>query len=183
MRSGSTISRKTPPCQSSRLPSSALRHPRHVPPGRASCSKWVAVKPRGPIQCLACDRSVHTFQTSVRGASKVRVMTSTRSSGSMTGAGALALAVLAAMLLLLGLQLAQVFIESIEAFFPEPAVALEPVVDLLEARRLEPARPALRLSRARDQPGALQHLEGLGDGGPADRERPGEAVPNGLAPG
>src|SRR5215467_15721426 len=154
MRSGSTISRNTPPCQSSRLPSSALRHPRHVPPGCASCSKCVAVKPRGPIHCLACDGSVHTFQTSARGASKMRVMTSTRSSGSMTaaGAGALALAVLAAMLLLLGLQLSQVLIESIEAFFPEPAVALEPVVDLFQARRLEPARPPLRLARARDEP-------------------------------
>src|SRR5262249_36894224 len=171
MRSGSTISRKTPPCQSSRLPSSALRHPRHVPPGCASCSKCVAVKPRGPIQCLACDGSVHTFQTSARGASKMRVMTSIRSSGSMTAAGAeaLRLRALAALLLLLGLQLPRALLESNKAFSPNPRQALDQVPDLFQAPRLEPARPPLRLARARDQPGALEHLEVLRDGRQAHR--------------
>src|SRR2546421_9012385 len=88
-------------------------------------------------------------------------MTSTRSAVSVTALAAL----LAAMLFLLGLQLAQVIVEAIEALFPEPPIALEPIGDFLEPDRLEPARPPLRLAAARDQAGALRHLEGLGDGG------------------
>ena len=48
---------------------------------------------------------------------------------------------------------------------------------------LEPARPALRVAPARDEPGALEHLEVHRDRGLAHRERLGELVTDGLARG
>jgi hypothetical protein len=45
------------------------------------------------------------------------------------------------------------------------------VGDLLEPTRLAPAGPPLRLATARDEPGALQDPEVLGDGGKAHPKR------------
>src|SRR5207247_9598615 len=77
---------------------------------------------------------------------------------------------LAAMFLVLGLQGFEIIVEAVEAFLPEFPVALEPVVDALERRGLQPARPPLRFAPARDQPGPFQHLEVLRDRRPADVE-------------
>src|SRR5437868_9763578 len=88
-------------------------------------------------------------------------MTSTRSAASVAALAAL----LAPMLFLLGLQLAQIIVEAIEALLPESAIAVDPIRDFFEADRLEPARPPLRVAAARDQAGALQHLQVLGHGG------------------
>src|SRR5581483_4296559 len=82
--------------------------------------------------------------------------------------------------LLLGLELAQIGVEAVEALLPEPAIALEPFVDFLERQRLDAAGPPLRLAAAADQPGALEHLEMLGDGGAADVEWRGELGDRGL---
>src|SRR5438093_1710084 len=60
---------------------------------------------------------------------------------------------------------AQVRVESIEPLLPEPAVTLHPFGDIPEALRLEPGRTPLRLAAARDEPGALEHLEMLRDRG------------------
>src|SRR5438045_9684779 len=97
-----------------------------------------------------------------------RVTTSSRSVGFDAALPA------AAMSLLLLLQFAQMIFQPIEALFPEPAVVLQPVGGILERVRGEPAGPPLRLATARDEPGALQHLEVLGDRRKAHRERLGE---------
>src|ERR1700693_232136 len=52
---------------------------RHAPPGRTSIS-WIVVRnPFGPYQCGRCFGSVHTLNTSSRGASSRRVVTISRS--------------------------------------------------------------------------------------------------------
>src|SRR5262245_48061564 len=128
----------------------------------------VLVKPRGPHQCTRCSGSVQALKTRLRGASKTRVMTSTRSAGSV------AVLLLAAMFLLLLLQFAQIIVQTIETLLPDAPILLQPVGGVLEWTRLEPAGPPLRLTTAGDQAGALQHLEVLGDGGQAHREGRGQ---------
>src|SRR2546421_106560 len=100
----------------------------------------------------------------------MRVMTSSRSPAS---AAVLALASIP-LLLLLRLQLAEVLVQAIEAFFPKLPVVLQPIGSILQRTRCEPAGPPLRLAAAFDQTGALQHLEVLGYRGKAHRERLGE---------
>src|SRR5207245_8454315 len=80
-----------------------------------------------------------------------------------------------------GLQLAQIALEAVEALVPEAAIMLDPVGDLLQRARLQPAGPPLRLAAARDQAGALQHLEMLRDAGKAHVEGLGELGHRGLA--
>ena len=84
-------------------------------------------------------------------------------------------------LVLLRLEFAQVVVQTIEALLPEPAIAIEPVVDVLEGGGLDPAGPPLRRAAARDQAGPLQHLEMLGDGREAHLERRGELRDRGFA--
>ena len=71
----------------------------------------------------------------------------------------------------LGLQHFQIGVEAIETFLEEPAIVFEPVVDVLERLRLDAAGAELRFAAARDQAGALQHLEMLGDRRQAHGER------------
>src|SRR5687767_9776377 len=65
--------------------------------------------------------------------------------------------------LLLRLQFAQIVVETIEALLPEAAIVLQPLVHGLERLHLDAAGPPLRLTAARDQSGALQNLQMLGD--------------------
>src|SRR5437899_3188371 len=95
---------------------------RKAPPGRESISQDVIVKPFGPAQHAIRSGSAHALQTRLRGASKMRVITSSRSADS---AAALLLAAMFFLLhlqfLLLHLQVAQVIVQTIEALPPEPA--------------------------------------------------------------
>src|SRR5262245_20017977 len=91
---------------------------------------------------------------SSRGASNTRDSTSTRSVCSSCRA---------TFLLPFLLQRLEVAVKPVEALLPVPAVALEPVVDLTQRSRLEAARTPLGLAAARDEAGALQDLEVLGD--------------------
>src|ERR1700756_3191525 len=84
-------------------------------------------------------------------------------------------------LLLLFFQVAQVFVQTVEALLPETAVVIEPVGDLLEPRPFETAGTPLRVAAAGDEAGALEHLEVLRDGGEAHRERLGELGNRGYA--
>src|SRR5918995_7039490 len=95
---------------------------RQAPPGWWAPSQWVIVKPRGADHRTRCSRSVHALKTRLKGASKMRVMTSSRSA-----VPAAALAFFAAMSLPLHLQLAQIILQAIEALLPEPAIVLQPV--------------------------------------------------------
>src|SRR5258708_5469459 len=69
---------------------------RKAPPGRKSIFHDGSVNPRGPHHRTMCSGSIHILKTSVRGASKTRVMTSSRSFW--------AVSVLAAMSISLSLQ-------------------------------------------------------------------------------
>src|SRR5438128_3403304 len=150
---------------------------RHVPPGRTSISQEIVMKPSGPHQPAACSASVHALNTRRRGASKIRVMTSSRCADATS---ALALAVI---VLLARLQLAEIIVQAIEALLPEVAVVLQPVGGVLERPRLEPAGPPLGLAAARDQAGSLQHLEMLGHGRKAHLEGLGQLRDRSLARG
>src|ERR1700736_6472515 len=110
---------------------------RKAPPGRESISQDVIVKPFGPAQHAIRSGSAHALQTRLRGASKVRVMTSARSADSVA---ALLLAPIFLLLhlqfLLLHLRLAQIIVQTIEALLPEPPILLDPLGGA-------PARPPL----------------------------------------
>src|ERR1700680_169990 len=114
-----------------------------------------------------CSGSVQALKTRLRGASKMRVMTSSRFSASVM----LPALFLVSIFLLLRLQFAQVLVEAVEALFPETLIVLDPFRRVLERSRLEPARPPLCLAPARNQAGALQHLEMFGDRWEAHLER------------
>src|SRR2546422_4321544 len=62
-----------------------------------------------------------------------------------------------------GLELIEQRVEALVVPFPQPAVPFQPPGRLAEPLRLEAARPPLRVTAARNQAGALQHLQVLGD--------------------
>src|SRR5260221_11199806 len=140
-------------------PSGARMTIRRAPPGRTSISQTRFVKPLGPHHCATCTGSVHALNTSARGASKMRVMTTVRS---------VCFALMSFLsatipLLLFNLELAQVAAKTVEALFPEPPIVLDPVRHILERARLETRGAPLSLAAARNQAGALLHLERLGE--------------------
>src|SRR6516164_6174181 len=159
------------------LPSGACIERVQVPPGRTSMRPESPVKPRGPHQRARCSGSVHILKRSMRGASKIRVTTSSCSAERSAASAVMAIRPLPA------LKFAKIRVETIKAVVPEMAVVLEPLGGVLEWPRLEPAGPPLRSAAARDQPGALQHLQMLGDGGKAHRKGLGELADSGLARG
>src|SRR5262249_10910453 len=71
----------------------------------------------------------------------------------------------------LALQLFEQRIEPLEIRLPDRAVLVDPRAGLGERLRLDPARAALSVLTARDQPRALQHLQVFGDRRLADAER------------
>src|SRR6185437_3785696 len=141
-----------------------------TPPGRTSISSTVSVKPYGPHHFTICSGSVHASQTSSRGASKTRVITTSRSAPNV-GAASGPLVLPAATRRLLSLQGSQVFIQTIEAFEPETPIALDPVSNLFQRRRAQSAGAPLRVSLSYDEPRALQHLQVFRDSRHAHVER------------
>src|SRR6266508_2666483 len=148
---------------------------RMVPPGRTSSSQRGAVNPSGGNHFASCFGSVHALYTTWRGASKTRLMVRVRSAGMLTW-----LLVSLVTSLVLPLQFAQVFVQAIEAVLPELAIPLDPVGGLLEALRLEPAGPPLRIAAARDEAGALEDFQVLRDGRKRHVEGPGQLGDGGL---
>src|SRR5262245_48616090 len=128
---------------------------RYLPPTRRSILQAGDVKSFGPHQRIIRSGSVHAFHTNSRGASKTRVMTISLS------AVFVELLIGSAMLFLLGfrlsvlrlafLQLAQILVQTVEAFFPVTAIAPNPVRDLLERPRRDPAGPPLGVAPTLDQ--------------------------------
>src|SRR5258706_11933001 len=104
------------------------------------------VTPLGPHHCFIRSGSVKHFHTRSRGASKTRLMTN--SCGLFSSAT----------FFLLGLDFSEVIVETVEAFFPEAAVVLDPFGDVFQRACLQPPRTPPRLAAAGDQPRALQHL-------------------------
>src|SRR5215510_2455235 len=99
--------------------------------------------PMIPHQRRMCSGFVMASKTRSRGASKSRVSAISRSDGVLTLNVPLFAAVLTDMSLLLCLQVAQIHIEAIEASFPQRAVPLGPLGDLLQRRRVDSARTPL----------------------------------------
>src|SRR4051812_40905437 len=93
-----------------------------IPPSRKSNECVVMVKPRGPYQWPRCSALVQALKTSSRGASKVRSRTISRADSGATGL--LCCAVIFSFLLL---KFLKVLVESIEAFFPEAPVVIQPI--------------------------------------------------------
>src|SRR5271163_2433847 len=133
---------------------------RQTPPGRMSKLDVVVVKPFGPHHCARCFGSVHTEKTRSRGASNSRTAMIERESASSS---MLFPAVIVFILGGFGLQRFQIVVEAIEALVEKAPVVVEPIVDVLERPRLDPARPPLRATAARNQSGALQNLQVLGN--------------------
>src|ERR1700704_4837841 len=127
---------------------------------------------------------VRAFQTRETGASKVRSTTSGSSFVTTLSFAAISLLLALNFLrLVLALQFPEVAVQLVEALFPVTPVVLDPVGDVLERIRLEPARPPLRLASALDPARALEHLQVLGDGGQADLEGLGQFHDRGFPRG
>src|ERR1700693_1848206 len=135
---------------------------RYAPPGRKSSSQPGSVKPFGPHQRARCLGSLQVSKTRRRGAAKTRVTIILPPAGAALLVTALLFATIS---LLLALQFLEVAVQLVEALFPVAPVVLDPVGDVLERIRLEPAGPPLRLAAALDQARALEDLQVLGNGG------------------
>src|ERR1700674_5691147 len=117
------ISWYSPAFQNS-CPSGVLIQQRNFPPTRKSILQTGEVKPFGPHHCITYFGSVHAFQTSSRGASKILV-TTIRS---------ISLTVFSVISDLLFLHLIYNYFQLVEALFPESAIADRPVADRLDRR-------------------------------------------------
>src|SRR5213594_1507944 len=141
-----------------------------------------ANSPRSKDHCLMSSLSVSAFHTRATGASKVRSTTS--GSSFVTTLSFVAIFLLLTLNfphLVLALQFLEVAAQPVEALLPVAPVVLDPVGDVLEGIRLEPAGPPLRLASALDQARALEDLEVLGHRGQADVEGLGQFHDRGLA--
>src|SRR5579872_3546316 len=108
-----------------------------APPARGSALQEIMVQPCGPHHFIKCSGLVNALNTSSRGASKMRMTTSSRSLDSTPGSnfavcGAPLLLLVAAILLLLHsrgwfvprLKLLQILVKPVEALFPETTIFL-----------------------------------------------------------
>src|SRR2546422_7080420 len=137
---------------------------------------------RSKDHCLISSLSVSAFQTRATGASRVRSTTSGSSFvTTLSFAAIFLLLALNFLRFVLALQFLEVAVQLVEALLPVAPVILDPVGDVLERIRLEPARPPLRLAAALDQSRALEDLEVLGDRRKADVEGLGQLQDRGFA--
>src|SRR3954452_1187742 len=74
------------------------------------------------------------------------------------------------------LDIAEVGVETFEAFLPVPPVEADPIGHVPERSRAKPAWAPLRLPALLDEAGAFQHPQVLRDGGLAHVERLGEVL-------
>src|SRR6202041_1528273 len=118
-----TISWYSPAFQNS-CPSGAFMQQRNFPPTRKSILQTGAVKPFGPHHCITYFGSVHAFQTSSRGASKILVIT----------IRSISLTVLFVISGLLFLHLIYNYFQFVETLFPESAIVKRPVADCFNRR-------------------------------------------------
>src|SRR4029453_5335688 len=143
------------------------------------------VVPRGPHQRRMCSGLLCASKTKRRGALNLRVNSISTSDLSVSVIAPTCreicelLIVITALLLLL--KFGQVGVELVEALVPDAPVALDPVGDVLEGRRLEAARAPLGLSALSDKSCSLKDFEVLRYGWELEVERFGEFVHGGLA--
>src|SRR5688572_29632087 len=121
-------------------PSGVRMQARYFPPTRRSIFAAGDVKSFGPHQRMKCSGSVHAFQTSSGGASKMRVISTSTVPGLLLVVilfllrtfTAIVLLLLLLLLLLLPLQFLEIVIEAVEALLPEAAVLFDVVRDVLQ---------------------------------------------------
>src|ERR1700674_2093912 len=154
MRSGGTISRHS--IQFGRSPLSGLCMMKsQTPPGRNSNARVVVVNPFGPHHRLRCLTSVNASNTRRRGPSMIRETTISRSE-ILRALGADATS------LLLVLKLLHVLVQPVEALAPELLEPASPLVDRLEATRIEAVEPLLSRAADSHQPHLAEHTQVLG---------------------
>src|ERR1700680_4640417 len=145
-------------------PSGARWTQRKAPFGRRSISQTESGTPLGSHQCATCSALVQASKTRLRGASKMRVITISRSVGVVTlnvpvfFMGDLFSPLRATTFFPLLLHLFQVVVQARKFPFPEAAKGLDPVSDILERNRNERARTPLRIAPAPYQSCALKHV-------------------------
>src|SRR6187401_1275535 len=107
-----------------------------------------------------CLQLVYASKTSVRGASKVRVTTTSVSLGVVNVVACLFVAGIFPPFLCV--ELCEIEVESLVALIPELPEIAGPFSDLFQRRRVQAARTPLRVSPARDQACLLQDPKVLG---------------------
>src|SRR5688572_24612259 len=173
MRDGGVTSLLTPVIVMP-LPPGLLHVYRNSPPGRRSFLHSDIVHPYGPIQFGMCLQLVCASNTSLRGASKVRVTTTSVSAGVVNVVTCLFAAGIFPPFP--GFELCEIEVESLVALVPEFPEIAGPLGHILERRCLEPARAPLCIPAPRDQTRPLQHTQVLRDRGTAHREWLGELL-------
>src|SRR5205807_244455 len=98
-------------------------HTRRLPPTRTSILATGMVAPLGPYHALKCSGSVHIFQMSSTGASKVRSITTASLSITVSAFPSL--------------ELCEVVVHAIEAGLPDGPVLFSPRRDLLNWRGVQ----------------------------------------------
>src|SRR5580704_10230737 len=150
-------------------PSGARWTHRKAPFGRRSISQTASGTPLGSHQCATCSALVQASKTTARGASKMRVITISRSVGvviftvPMFFTGDLSLSPRASTCFLLLLHHFQVVVQACKFLLPEAAKGFKPLSDLLEWDGHERARTPLRIARAYNEARSFENIEVLRD--------------------
>src|ERR1700712_3946177 len=166
-------------------PSPGLRQTyRHEPPTCRSISQTGMVQPSGPSsQFGTCAGSVKAANTNRLGALNILVLTISRSDGVVQTEGFVLSSVAIFLLLFLLFEGDEVFVQSLVARIPEPAIAVGPFGHRFQWSRLECRRSALGVPAPNDQAGPFQDAEMLGDRRTTHVERLRQLFDRGLASG
>src|SRR3954453_21077145 len=132
-----------------------------VPPTRTSIRTTGIVAPSGPYHLAKWSGSVQSCQISSAEASKRR----SRTTASTSPVSVIARAFLCE------LEVLEVVVHAVESVIPDRPVLLSPGRDVLQWSGVERARSVLRCVAALHKPGALEHLDVLGDGRQRQLER------------
>src|SRR5277367_992017 len=166
-RSGGAISRKTPLMPMS-CPSPWPQTKRRPPPGFRFILQTARRQSSGPYnQRFTSSGLVQASKTRWRGASKTRIIATSRSLGVVTFKVPLffigALPPCASTFSLLRFQLTKHAIEALEIGFPDAPVSFDPDFQLFQRRRTQRVNPALRVHAHVHQSGVAEHAQMLRD--------------------
>src|SRR5467141_809263 len=146
-------------------PSGARWTQRKAPFGRRSISQTASDTPLGSHQCATCSALVQASKTTVRGASKMRVITMSRSVGvviftvPMFFTGDLSLSLPASTCFLLLLHLFQVAVQAGKFLLPEAAKGFKPLSDILGRDGHERARTPLCIASTHNEARSFEYIE------------------------
>src|SRR3977135_488189 len=137
------------------MPSGPCMMKAQTPPGRNSKVRVVVVNPFGPQPRPRCAGSVNASNTSRRGPWMVREMMNSRSA-------AIGLLFANVIAVLLALKLLHVLVEPVEALAPELFEPADPLVDRLQAARVEAVEPVLTHPTDAHEAHLSKHAQVLG---------------------